>query len=80
MLNKPNQELPMDICVDSDWGGVVDAGDDLRKSTSRCLVYVAGVGRFLQPDTETTSFEQLRGGVPGNSVRHTRVLFDSEDR
>ena len=28
MLNKPNQDLTMDIFVDSDWGGVVDAGDD----------------------------------------------------
>ena len=43
MLNKPNQDLTMDIFVDSDWGGVVDAGDDLRKSTIGCLVYVAGM-------------------------------------
>ena len=43
MLNKPNQDLPMDIFVDSDWGGVMDAGDVLRKSTSGCLIYVAGM-------------------------------------
>ena len=43
MLNKPNQDLTMDIFVDSDWGGVVDAGDDLRKSTSKCLIYVDGM-------------------------------------
>ena len=43
MLDKPDQDLSMDIFVDSDWGGVMDSGDDLRKSTSGCLIYVAGM-------------------------------------
>ena len=43
MLNKPNQDLTMDIFVDSDWGGVVDIGDDQRKSTSGCLIFLAGM-------------------------------------
>ena len=59
MLNKPNQDLTIDISVDSDWGGVVDDGNDLRKSTGGSYLCGWHVGWFLQLDTETTSSEQL---------------------
>lgn len=43
MRHNTGKDLVVDVFVDSDWAGITDDGQDARKSTSGCLIFVCGM-------------------------------------